>query len=164
MSKEEIKILLVDDEKQFVDTLAERLAMRGFSARVAYDGPQALKAVEEPTDVIVLDLRMPGMDGFEVLRSVKKSNPQVQVIILTGHGGDAEEQTAYRMGAYNFLKKPMDIDELLNSIRMAYRDKVENAMVDTKSANEPSSRIFIRYLISRFSNPSSGRLSPFRCA
>ena len=129
MSKEEIKILLVDDEKQFVDTLAERLAMRGFSARVAYDGPQALKAVEEPTDVIVLDLRMPGMDGFEVLRSVKKSNPQVQVIILSGHGGDAEEQTAYRMGAYNFLKKPMDIDELLNSIRMAYRDKVENAMV-----------------------------------
>ena len=129
MSKEEIKILLVDDEKQFVDTLAERLAMRGFSARVAYDGPQALKAVEEPTDVIVLDLRMPGMDGFEVLRSDKKSNPQVQVIILTGHGGDAEEQTAYRMGAYNFLKKPMDIDELLNSIRMAYRDKVENAMV-----------------------------------
>lgn len=129
MSKEEIKILLVDDEKQFVDTLAERLAMRGFSARVAYDGPQALKAVEEPTDVIVLDLRMPGMDGFEVLRSVKKSNPQVQVIILTGHGGDAEEQTAYRMGAYNFLKKPMEIDELLNSIRMAYRDKVENAMV-----------------------------------
>ena len=129
MSKEEIKILLVDDEKQFVDTLAERLAMRGFSARVAYDGPQALKAVEEPTDVIVLDLRMPGMDGFEVLRSVKKSNPQVQVIILTGHGGDAEDQTAYRMGAYNFLKKPMDIDELLNSIRMAYRDKVENAMV-----------------------------------
>lgn len=129
MSKEDIKILLVDDEKQFVDTLAERLAMRGFSARVSYDGPQALKAVEEPTDVIVLDLRMPGMDGFEVLRSVKKSNPQVQVIILTGHGGDAEEQTAYRMGAYNFLKKPMDIDELLNSIRMAYRDKVENAMV-----------------------------------
>ena len=129
MSKEEIKILLVDDEKQFVDTLAERLAMRGFSARVAYDGPQALKAVEEPTDVIVLDLRMPGMGGFEVLRSVKKGSTQVQVIILTGHGGDAEEQTAYRMGAYNFLKKPMDIDELLNSIRMAYRDKVENAMV-----------------------------------
>ena len=128
-NNEDIKILLVDDEKQFVDTLAERLAMRGFAARVADDGPQALRAVEEPTDVIVLDLRMPGMDGFEVLRNVKKSNPQVQVIILTGHGGDAEEQTAYRMGAYNFLKKPMDIDELLGSIRMAYRDKLENAMV-----------------------------------
>ena len=122
MTKEDIKILLVDDEKQFVDTLSERLAMRGFEARVASDGREALKAVEQPTDVIVLDLRMPGMDGFEVLRNVKKSNPQVQVIILTGHGGDAEEQTAYR-------RKPLDIDELLNSIRMAYRDKLENAMV-----------------------------------
>ena len=129
MTKEDIKILLVDDEKQFVDTLAERLAMR-----VAYDGPEALKAVELPTDVIVLDLRMPGMDGFEVLRNVKKSNPQVQVIILTGHGGDAEEQTAYRMGAYNFLRKPMDIEELLSSIRMAYRDKLENAMVAVSMA------------------------------
>ena len=131
MTKEDIKILLVDDEKQFVDPLAERLAMRGFEARVAYDGPEALKAVELPTDVIVLDLRMPGMDGFEVLRNVKKSNPQVQVIILTGHGGDAEEQTAYRMGAYNFL---MDIEELLSSIRMAYRDKLENAMVAVSMA------------------------------
>ena len=129
MSKEEIKILLVDDEKQFCGHACRAPCHARFSARVAYDGPQALKAVEEPTDVIVLDLRMPGMDGFEVLRSVKKSNPQVQVIILTGHGGDAEEQTAYRMDAYNFLKQPMDIDELLNSIRMAYRDKVENAMV-----------------------------------
>ena len=100
MTKEDIKILLVDDEKQFVDTLAERLAMR----------------------------------GFEELRNVKKSNPQVQVIILTGHGGDAEEQTAYRMGAYNFLRKPMDIEELLSSIRMAYRDKLENAMVAVSMA------------------------------
>ena len=129
MTKEDIKILLVDDEKQFVDTLSERLAMRGFAARVAYDGPEALSAVEQPTDVIVLDLRMPGMDGFEVLRNVKKSNPQVQVIILTGHGGDAEEQTAYRMGAYSFLRKPMDIDDLLNCIRLAYRDRIEKPYV-----------------------------------
>ena len=98
----------------------------------AENGREALAILQEHKEdisLILLDIVMPGMDGFEVLRSVKKSNPQVQVIILTGHGGDAEEQTAYRMGAYNFLKKPMDIDELLNSIRMAYRDKVENAMV-----------------------------------
>ena len=69
-----------------------------------------------------------------MLLAVKKSNPQVQVIILTGHGGDAEEQTAYRMGAYNFLRKPMDIEELLSSIRMAYRDKLENAMVAVSMA------------------------------
>ena len=134
MTKEDIKILLVDDEKQFVDTLAERLARRGFEARVASDRPEPLKAVDRPPDVSVLDLRMPGMDGYEVLRNVKKSNPQVQVIILTGHGGDAEEQTAYRMGAYNFLRKPMDIEELLSSIRMAYRDKLENAMVAVSMA------------------------------
>ena len=134
MTKEDIKILLVDDEKQFVDTLAERLAMRGFEARVAYDGPEALKAVELPTDVIVLDLRMPGMDGFEVLSNLPKSNPIVQYNNHSRQGGDAEEQTAYRMGAYNFLRKPMDIEELLSSIRMAYRDKLENAMVAVSMA------------------------------
>ena len=87
MSLEGIRVLLVDDERRFVETLAERLSMRGLVPRVAHDGPQALEAVTRPVDVIVLDLRMPGMDGFEVLRKVKASNPQVQVIILTGHGG-----------------------------------------------------------------------------
>ena len=101
----------------------------------ASDGAQAVALAESlHPDVVLMDVRMPGMDGFEVLRNVKKSNPQVQVIILTGHGGDAEEQTAYRMGAYNFLRKPMDIEELLSSIRMAYRDKLENAMVAVSMA------------------------------
>lgn len=131
MGEKNINILLVDDEVQFVDTLAERLSMRGLTAHVAYNGQDALRQVSENNtpDVMVLDLRMPGMDGFEVLRGVKKINPQVQVIILTGHGGDTEEVTAYRMGAYSFLKKPMDIEELLSSIRMAFRDKLENSLV-----------------------------------
>ncbi|MDO5484025.1 MAG: response regulator [Desulfovibrionaceae bacterium] len=119
MSLTGIRVLLVDDERRFVETLAERLSMRGLAPRVAHDGEQALAAVALPTDVIILDLRMPGMDGFEVLRKVKENNPRVQVIILTGHGGDNEEEMAYRMGACDFLKKPMDIDELLNSIRLA---------------------------------------------
>ena len=128
--------LFVDDEVEFLQLMEKRLSRRGMTIVTAPDGQSALdivtEAMKQPEtmfQVVVMDVRMPGMDGFEVLRSVKKSNPQVQVIILTGHGGDAEEQTAYRMGAYNFLKKPMDIDELLNSIRVAYRDKVENAMV-----------------------------------
>lgn len=135
---QDVKILLVDDEVQFVDTLAERLTMRGIAAEVAYDGPSALEKVggASPPDVIVLDLRMPGMDGFEVLRGVKKRNPRIQVIILTGHGGDAEEVAAFRMGAYSFLKKPMDIDELLGSIRMAFRDKVESTMVAATMAEQ----------------------------
>lgn len=126
---ESIGILLVDDEKEFVDTLAERLEMRGFNVRVAYSGESALEAVNEPTDIIVLDLRMPNIDGFEVLRRVKQRNVQAQVIILTAHGGDAEEETAYRMGAYSFMHKPFDFDDLIARIKMAYRDKVENAMV-----------------------------------
>lgn len=130
MTQEAIKILLVDDEVQFVDTLAERLAMRGFTADVAYNGASALeKVATSQPDVIVLDLRMPNMDGFAVLKAVKQRNPQVQVIILTGHGGDQEAVIAGRYGAYSFLRKPTDIDALLDSIRMAYRDKVENAFV-----------------------------------
>lgn len=138
MDLHSVKILLVDDEAKFVDTLAERLSMRGISAEVAYDGTSAMRKVAEgsPPDVIVLDLRMPGMDGFEVLRGVKKINPLIQVIILTGHGGDVEEMAAFRMGAYSFLKKPTDIDELLNSIRMAFRDKIENTMVAASMAEQ----------------------------
>ena len=116
MSKEPIKILLIDDEVQFVDTLKDRLFLRGFDAAVAYNGEDGLKKVKaNPPDVIVLDLRMPGIDGFEVLRAVKKTNPEVQVIILTGHGGDAEEASAFRMGAYSF--------------RLAYRDRIEKPYV-----------------------------------
>lgn len=125
MTQEHIRILLVDDEKQFVDTLAQRMVMRGYAPRVVYSGEEALAALREPTDVVVLDLRMAGMDGFEVLNSVTKSNPTVKIIILTGHGAEAEEQTAFRMGAYNFLRKPVDIDELLQSIHMAVQENVE---------------------------------------
>ncbi len=135
MRQNAIKILLVDDETQFVDTLAERLEMRGFTAEVAYNGNDALEKVRRSApDVVVLDLRMPGMDGFEVLKQTKKINQQVQVIILTGHGGDQEAVIAGRHGAYSFLRKPADIDTLLDSIRMAYRDKVENAFVAASMA------------------------------
>ena len=123
-------VRLVDDDNDFRESQKAFLTALGWQVE-DWESPAAFLQDDDlqRPGCAVLDIRMPGMDGFEVLRSVKKSNPQVQVIILTGHGGDAEEQTAYRMGAYNFLKKPMDIDELLNSIRMAYRDKVENAMV-----------------------------------
>ncbi len=125
MTHPNIRILLVDDEKQFVDTLAQRLIMRGFLPRVVYSGEDALIALKEPTDIVILDLRMTGMDGFEVLNTLTKSNPAIKIIILTGHGADAEEQTAYRMGAFNFLRKPVDIGELLQSIHMAVQEREE---------------------------------------
>ena len=79
MGKDKLKILLVDDEKEFVESLSERLALRDLTADVAYDGDQALKALkEEEPDVMILDLRMPGIDGTEVLRRVKKEHPNVR--------------------------------------------------------------------------------------
>ena len=129
--QEKSQILLVDDSEMNRVMLSEILGQE-YRILEAKDGQECMEKLQEEAGniaLVLLDINMPVMDGFEVLRNVKKSNPQVQVIILTGHGGDAEEQTAYRMGAYNFLRKPMDIEELLSSIRMAYRDKVENAMV-----------------------------------
>ena len=126
-----LRVVVADDHTLLRQSVVQFLERNGAEVvgQAATGDAAVLLAGKLSPDVVVMDVRMPGMDGFEVLRNVKKSNPQVQVIILTGHGGDAEEQTAYRMGAYNFLRKPMDIDELLNSIRMAYRDKLENAMV-----------------------------------
>ncbi len=116
------KVLLVDDEKEFVHTLSERLQTRRMQPAIAYDGEQALAMVasDEP-EVIVLDLKMPGIDGIEVLRRVKRSHPRTEVIILTGHGSDAEQLLAEELGAFAYLRKPVDIDELTDTMKAAYR-------------------------------------------
>ena len=125
------KVLLVDDEKEFVHTLSERLQTRRMQPAIAYDGEQALAMVasDEP-EVIVLDLKMPGIDGIEVLRRVKRSHPRTEVIILTGHGSDAEETLAAELGAFAYLRKPVDIDELTETMKAAYR-KLEAARQQT---------------------------------
>jgi CheY-like chemotaxis protein/cytidylate kinase len=115
------KIMLVDDEKEFVHTLSERLRTRDIESSIAYDGEQALEMVREETpDVIVLDLMMPGIDGIETLRRLKRDHPQVEVIILTGHGSDREKQIAEELGAFAYLRKPVDIDSLARVMREAY--------------------------------------------
>jgi len=115
------KIMLVDDEKEFVHTLSERLRTRNLESSIAYDGEQALTMVrDEPPDVIVLDLMMPGIDGIEVLRQLKRDHARVQVIILTGHGSDLERRQAEELGAFAYLRKPVDIDTLARVMREAY--------------------------------------------
>lgn len=137
MKKEKIKILLVDDEKEFVNTLSERIQMRELGADIAFNGEEALKLVNnEVPDVMVLDLRMPGIDGMEVLRRVKTSYPDVQVIILTGHGSDKDEEEAKRLGAYDYLQKPVEIDTLVQKIRRAYKQKIESSLVAGAFAEE----------------------------
>jgi len=125
-----IKLLLVDDEENFINTLAERMQMRDMGSDVAHDGETALEMVkDEAPDVMVLDLRMPGIDGVEVLRKVKKAHPHVQVIILTGHGSEQDQELCMQLGAYEYHKKPVDIDRLVKSIKGAYRQKMEDMMV-----------------------------------
>jgi two-component system response regulator CpxR len=116
------RVMLVDDERDFVDTLSERLQTREFSPpAIAYDGEQALEMVgEDQPEVMVLDLRMPGIDGLEVLRRVKASHPETEVIILTGHGSDAERRTAEDLGAFAYLQKPVDLDRLTETMRSAH--------------------------------------------
>jgi len=129
MSKK-IKLLLVDDEENFVNTLAERMKMRDLGSEVAHDGETALEMIKDGVpDVMVLDLRMPGIDGVEVLRKVKKAHPQVQVIVLTGHGSEQDQEVCMQLGAYEYHKKPVDIDHLVKSIKSAYRQKMEDMMV-----------------------------------
>lgn len=124
-----MKVLLVDDEQEFVKTLSERLQMRDLENETVFDGEQALSFVDDrEPDVMVLDLKMPGIDGIEVLRRVKKKFPDIRVIILTGHGSDRDEDEARRIGIYDYIKKPVDIDHLVKSIKDAYRDKVQDTM------------------------------------
>jgi len=115
-----LKVLFVDDEEDFVRTMAERMEMRELGGEVAFSGQQALQILENDVpDVMVLDLRMPGIDGMEVLRRVKKTLPQIEVIIMTGHGSDKDEEEARRLGAFDYLRKPVDIDHLMETVRNA---------------------------------------------
>ena len=121
------KILLVDDEKDFVHTLSERLETRNIESSVVYNGEEALDFVkDDEPDVMVLDLMMPGIDGLEVLRRVKRDHPYVEVIILTGHGSDREETLANELGAFAYLHKPVDLDILARTMKEAYQ-KVSDA-------------------------------------
>ncbi|MBU2646137.1 response regulator [bacterium] len=126
----QIKILLVDDEEEFVKTLSERIRMRNISSEVALNGEAALQLVEdEVPDVMVLDLKMPGIDGMEVLKRIKKKYPEVQVIMLTGHGSEKDEETARSLGAFGYLNKPVNLDNLIQHIKNAYAEKVERNLM-----------------------------------
>lgn len=116
------KVLLVDDEREFVQTLSERLVSRNIGSYVVYDGQQALDFIHEDNpDVMILALKMPGIDGIEVLKQTKATNPGIEVIILTGHGTIEDEKACMELGAFAYLRKPADIEKLSETIKEAYR-------------------------------------------
>ncbi|TFG40820.1 MAG: response regulator [Syntrophobacterales bacterium] len=130
------KVLLVDDEREFVQTLSERLLMREMGSAVAYDGESALAMINENEDepeVMILDLKMPGIDGIEVLKRVKQTRPEIEVLILTGHGSEEDRETCMRLGAFAYLRKPVDIDVLTETLRRANEKMRQNLAAKARS-------------------------------
>lgn len=117
------KVLLVDDEEEFVRTLAERLALRGIEARMALNGEEALQALEEALPhVLILDMMMPGLGGLDVLKRVRHQYPEVRVILLTGHSSPRDGVEGMRLGAFDYLMKPINIKELIEKIGKAMEE------------------------------------------
>jgi DNA-binding response OmpR family regulator len=111
-----IDILIVDDEKKFAAMLSRRIELRGYSSQVCYDGRTALQWMEKHGNcvtLILLDLQLPDIYGTKVLTGIKKINPLVPVIILTGHGTEQDRIQCEHLGAYMFIHKPLEIDRLM---------------------------------------------------
>ena len=124
---EEFSVLLVDDEEDFLRTIIKRLSKRGIRAQGASRGEQALAMLaEEARDVVVLDVKMPGMDGIEVLKRIKAQWPTTEVIMLTGHASIDAAMEGMGCGAFDYLMKPADLEDLLYKLEDAYRKKTLN--------------------------------------
>ena len=127
------KVLLVDDEEEFVDTLAERMRSRGMEVATSNSGGDALDLVDRDAyDVVVLDLQMPGMDGIEVLERIKQRRPDIQVVLLTGHATVEKGVEAMKLGALEFLEKPVDLSTLSEIIHKAKAEKMILVDEDTE--------------------------------
>ena len=117
-------MLLLDDEVEFGSALAERLRLRDYDARAESQAEEALVIVRnDPPDVVLLDFRMPGMDGIEVLNIIKQINPSIEVIMLTGHGDTQTIEQGMKSGAFQYVMKPIDIGELILKINKAVKKR-----------------------------------------
>ena len=117
-------VLLVDDESEFLDTLVKRIKKRNVNAHGVASGEEALAFLNrQPMDVVVLDVRMPGMDGIQALREIKQRHPLIEVIMLTGHASLEVAIEGMELGAFDYMMKPIEIDELLYKLQDAYKKK-----------------------------------------
>jgi DNA-binding NtrC family response regulator len=128
-----INILLVDDETDFVETMTKRFGIRKMPIASANSGAEALKLVDEQDfDVVILDVRMPGMGGLEVLRQIRAKRPLTEVIMLTGHASLDAGMQGMNLGAYDYVLKPADFDELLDKVRRAAERKALNVSAQAR--------------------------------
>jgi DNA-binding NtrC family response regulator len=120
----DFRVLFVDDEKDFRETLIKRMQKRHVQATGVSSGEEALAWLpQNPVDVVVLDVRMPGMDGIQTLRLIKRDYPLLEVILLTGHASLEIAKEGMQLGAFDYLMKPIDLDELLYKLEDAYQKK-----------------------------------------
>jgi DNA-binding NtrC family response regulator len=120
------KVLLVDDEVEFASALAERLQMRNYEVVTTHNALEALGSIHNsPPDVVVLDLRIPGMDGIETLKTIKKFDQTIEVIMLTGHGDIQSVEAGMKSGAFEYIMKPVDIGELTAKIDKAQKNRTK---------------------------------------
>ena len=119
-----VRLLLVDDEARFVETLSKRLTARGFDVAGALSGPQALDLLRDrPFDVVLLDVWMPGMDGLEVLKEIRRLHPSVRVVLVSGNASITAAVEGIRLGATDYLLKPVEIDDVLAKVEEAFEKK-----------------------------------------
>ena len=127
MFEPKINLLIVDDEEQFLESISKSLQVRDFNVIAVNRGEKAIEAARKnPIDVALVDLKMPGINGEETLKALKAEHQWMEVIILTGHGTIDSAVECTKSGAYSYLQKPCSLDELLESLISAYKNKVMN--------------------------------------
>lgn len=115
-----LRVLFVDDEDELVGAVVERLELRNIQATGATSGEQALALLEKQDfDVVVLDVRMPGLGGLDVIKRIKSTHPDLEVVLLSGHGSSEDVDEGLRLGAVDYLQKPVDLDVLIKILREA---------------------------------------------
>ncbi len=120
---DEYRVLIVDDEEELATTIAERLQIRGIHAQTATDGETALKMIEaDPPQVVVLDVMMPGIGGIEILQRMNAQNLKIPVILLTGYGSKEQGMEGMKLGAFDYLMKPCDLNNLIGKIQEAVKN------------------------------------------
>lgn len=127
MDKNKINLLIVDDEEQFLNSIGRSLELRDFNVIAVDRGEKAIEAARNhPIDIALVDLKMPGINGEETLKALKKEHQWMEVVILTGHGTIDSAAECTRSGAYSYLQKPCDLDRILEALKNAYKKKVMN--------------------------------------
>ena len=138
MEKEKINLLIVDDEEQFLESISKSLELRDFNVISVNRGEKAIEAAKNnPIDIALVDLKMPGISGEETLKLLKQEHKWMEVVILTGHGGVDSAVECTKSGAYSYLQKPCKLDQLLEALQDAYKKKVMNRKkIEEKKMNE----------------------------